>query len=175
MIADVVALFLTGFVSLIGQIVLLRELNVAFFGDRADLPDRPGGLASAHRPWGRSPADGEIPASHGRTATLFLAVLPLPSPRRRLPPGKPPGLGRRSRRLPPLSPADGGARHRARAGRTALGAPVPHRRRALCRKSRTLAGAYGIESAGALIGGTLAALPASGGGSRISPWPSPAP
>ncbi len=32
MIADVVALLLTGFVSLIGQIVLLRELNVAFFG-----------------------------------------------------------------------------------------------------------------------------------------------
>ncbi len=32
MILDVVALFLTGFVSLVGQIVLLRELNVAFFG-----------------------------------------------------------------------------------------------------------------------------------------------
>ncbi len=32
MIADVAALFLTGFVSLFGQIVLLRELNVAFFG-----------------------------------------------------------------------------------------------------------------------------------------------
>ncbi len=32
MIAAVVSLFLTGFVSLIGQIVLLRELNVAFFG-----------------------------------------------------------------------------------------------------------------------------------------------
>jgi hypothetical protein len=32
MISAVVSLFLTGFVSLIGQIVLLRELNVAFFG-----------------------------------------------------------------------------------------------------------------------------------------------
>ena len=32
MIADVAALFLTGLVSLFGQIVLLRELNVAFYG-----------------------------------------------------------------------------------------------------------------------------------------------
>ena len=32
MIADVAALFLTGLVSLVGQIVLLRELNVAFYG-----------------------------------------------------------------------------------------------------------------------------------------------
>jgi spermidine synthase len=32
MIADAAALFLTGFVSLVGQIVLLRELNVAFYG-----------------------------------------------------------------------------------------------------------------------------------------------
>ena len=123
MIADVVALFLTGFVSLIGQIVLLRELNVAFFGVELIylialgvwlLLTALGTIAGRRRKFAFPRSDGDpLPA-----------VLPLPPPRRRHPQGKPHGARRRSRRVPALSPADGGARHRTRAGRTALGISV---------------------------------------------------
>ncbi|MBU4371937.1 MAG: hypothetical protein KKH02_05405 [Proteobacteria bacterium] len=69
MIADVAALFLTGLVSLFGQIVLLRELNVAFYGIELIylialgvwmLLTAVGALIGGSRP------------SAGRTAVLFL-------------------------------------------------------------------------------------------------------
>ena len=133
MIAAVVSLFLTGFVSLIGQIVLLRELNVAFFGVELIylialgvwlLLTALGTITVRRRAFPFPGSDGDPAAS----------VRPFPAPRRRLPPGESPGPRRHPRRLPPLSPSDGGAGHRTRAGRFALGPPVPHRRRALCRE-----------------------------------------
>ena len=66
---DVAALFLTGLVSLFGQIVLLRELNVAFYGIELIylialgvwmLLTAVGALIGGRRP------------SAGRTAVLFL-------------------------------------------------------------------------------------------------------
>jgi len=76
MIADVAALFLTGLVSLFGQIVLLRELNVAFYGIELIylialgvwmLLTAVGALIGGRRP------------SAGRTAVLFLCfALSLP-------------------------------------------------------------------------------------------------
>jgi spermidine synthase len=156
MIADVIALLLTGFVSLIGQIVLLRELNVASFGIELI-------YLIALGAWLLLTALGTLAArrkasfTHGRTATLFvafalcllLAVVFLRASRMAL--GGVPGAY-----LPfPLQVAAlvialapvgliSGLLFRTAAGLYAT-------------KGRTLAGAYGIESAGALIGGTLAA------------------
>lgn len=81
MIPHVVALFLTGFVSLIGQIILLRELTVAFFGIELI-------YLIALGVWLLLTALGAIAGrrrhapSPGRTATLFLVFalcLPLAS------------------------------------------------------------------------------------------------
>ena len=157
MTATVVSLFLTGFVSLIGQIVLLRELSVAFFGVELI-------YLIALGVWLLLTAMGTItirrrysPPSD-RTATLlllFALFLPL-------------GLVF------------------LRASRMALGGipgaylPFPRQMAALvislapvgllsgllfrtaavryAEKGRTLAGAYGIESAGALAGGLLTTL-----------------
>ncbi|MDP1992820.1 MAG: hypothetical protein Q8K00_17550 [Syntrophales bacterium] len=157
MIAAVVSLLLTGFVSLIGQIVLLRELNVAFFGVELI-------YLIALGVWLLLTALGTITlrrrssSSPDRTAVLlllFALFLPL-------------GIVF------------------LRASRLVLGGilgaylPFPRQMAALviallpvgllsgllfrtaavlyAGKGRTLAGAYGIESVGALAGGLLATL-----------------
>ena len=157
MIAAVVSLFLTGFVSLIGQIVLLRELNVAFFGVELI-------YLIALGVWLLLTALGTIamrrrhsPSSDRTAVLLLLFALFLP-------------LGVVF----------------LRASRLVLGGipgaylPISHQMAALvialtpagllsgllfrtaavlyAGKDRTLAGAYGIESAGALAGGLLATL-----------------
>ncbi len=153
----VTALFLTGLVSLIGQIVLMRELSVAFFGVELI-------YLIALGIWLLLTALGTIAgqqrnsASPARAATLLLAFalcLPLgvvflrgsrlllggvlgaylPFPRQM------------AALLIALAPAGllSGLLFRAAAGLYAV-------------KGRTLAGAYGIESAGALTGGILATL-----------------
>ena len=157
MIAAVASLFLTGFVSLIGQIVLLRELNVAFFGVELI-------YLIALGVWLLLTAMGTIAVrrryshSSDRTATLLLLFA----------------------LFLPLGVAF------LRASRMALGGipgaflPFPRQMAALvialapvgllsgllfrtaavlyAEKGRTLAGAYGIESAGALAGGLMATL-----------------
>ncbi len=156
MIADVVALLLTGFVSLIGQIVLLRELNVASFGIELIYLIALGAwllLTALGTLAGRRKAS----FSHGRTANLFVAfalclplgVVFLRASRMAL--GGIPGaylpfplqLAALVIALAPVGLISG------LLFRTAAGLYAT--------KGRTLAGAYGIESAGALIGGTLAA------------------
>ena len=155
MIANVVALFLTGFVSLVGQIVLLRELNVAFYGVELI-------YLVALGIWLLLTALGTLSGrrkgspSLGWTASLFLmfalftplgivflrasriifggvpgAYLPFPRQMAAL--------------VIALAPAGllSGLLFRTAAGLYA-------------EKGRTLAGAYGIESAGALAGGLLA-------------------
>ena len=157
MIADVVALFLTGFVSLIGQIVLLRELNVAFFGVELI-------YLIALGVWLLLTALGTIAGrrrnapSPGRSAILFLLFslcLPLGVAilrGSRLALGGVPGaylpiLWQMVALVIALAPVGllSGFLFRNAAGLYAV-------------KGRTLAGAYGVESAGALIGGILAAL-----------------
>ncbi len=156
MIADVVALLLTGFVSLIGQIVLLRELNVASFGIELIYLIALGAwllLTALGTLAGRRKAS----FSHGRTATLFvafalclpLAVVFLRASRLAL--GGVPGAylpfpRQMAALVIALAPVGliSGLLFRTAAGLYAT-------------KHRTLAGAYGIESAGALIGGALAA------------------
>ena len=155
MTADVTALFLTGLVSLFGQIVLLRELNVAFYGIELIyiiglgvwmLLTAAGSLAGSRSP------------SAGRVAVLFLCLALF------LPIGV---VFLRASRL-----LMGGV----------LGAylPFPRQMAALviallpagllsgllfreaaglyAERGRTLAGAYGIESAGSLAGGLLATI-----------------
>lgn len=155
MIADVAALFLTGLVSLFGQIVLLRELNVAFYGIELIyliglgvwmLLTAVGAVIGGRRP------------SAGRAAVFFLCFA----------------------LFLPLSVVF------LRASRILLGGipgaylPFPRQMAALiiallpagllsgllfsqaaglhAERGRTLAGAYGIESAGGLAGGLLATL-----------------
>jgi spermidine synthase len=155
MIADVAALFLTGLVSLLGQIVLLRELNVAFYGIELIyliglgiwmLLTAAGALIGGSRP------------SAGRTATLFLCFalfLPLGvvflRANRLLMGGVPgaylPFLQQMAVLVIALLPAGllSGLLFRQTAALHA-------------ERGRTLAGAYGIESAGSLAGGVLATL-----------------
>ena len=154
---DVVALFLTGFVSLIGQIVLLRELNVAFFGVELI-------YLIALGVWLLLTALGTIAGrrrdspSPDRTVVLFqlfslclpLGVVILRGSRMAL--GAVPGaylpfLRQMAALVVALAPVGllSGFLFRNAAEFYAL-------------KGRTLAGAYGIESAGALTGGILAAL-----------------
>ena len=157
MIADVVALFLTGFVSLIGQIVLLRELNVAFFGVELIylislgvwlLLTALGTIAGRRR---NAP-------SPGRSAVLFLLFslcLPLGVAilrGSRLALGGVPGaylpiLWQMATLIIALAPVG-----------LLSGFLFRNAARLYAVKGRTLAGAYGMESAGALIGGILAAL-----------------
>lgn len=153
MILDVVALFLTGFVSLIGQIILLRELNVAFFGVELI-------YLIALGVWLLLAAIGTLAGgrkvSSDRTATLFLFFafcLPLGVVflrASRLVLGGVPGaylpFSRQMAALViALAPVGllSGLLFRTAAGLYA-------------ERGRTLAGAYGIESAGGLAGGLLA-------------------
>ena len=172
MIPGIIALFLTGFVSLVGQIVLLRELNVAFFGVELI-------YLIALGVWLLLTAMGTIVVRRryaptpDRTATLlllFALFLPL-------------GVAffRASRLVLGGVPGAYLPFSRQMAALVIALAPVGLLSGLLFRtaavlyveRERTLAGAYGIESAGALTGGLL--LPsASDGGSRISRWPSPA-
>ncbi len=155
MTADVAALFLTGLASLFGQIVLLRELNVAFYGIELIyliglgvwmLLTAVGALAG-----GRSP-------SASRTAVLFLCLalfLPLGVVflrASRLLMGGVPGAylpfpRQMAALVIALLPAGllSGLLFREAAGLHA-------------ERGRTLAGAYGIESAGGLAGGVLATI-----------------
>ena len=155
MIADVAALFLTGLVSLFGQIVLLRELNVAFYGIELIyliglgiwmILTALGALAGIPRP------------SAGRIAVLFLCFalfLPLGVAflrASRLLLGGVPGAylpfpRQMAALIIALLPAGllSGLLFRAAAGLHA-------------ERGRTLAGAYGIESAGGLAGGVLATI-----------------
>jgi spermidine synthase len=156
-ITGFVALFLTGFVSLIGQIVLLRELNVAFFGVELI-------YLIALGVWLLLTALGTIAGrrrdspSPGRTLVLFLlfslclplGVVILRGSRTAL--GGVPGaylpiLRQMAALVTALAPVAllSGVLFKNAAGLYAV-------------KKRTLAGAYGIESAGALTGGILAAL-----------------
>ncbi|MBE0555715.1 MAG: hypothetical protein IH628_00655, partial [Proteobacteria bacterium] len=157
MTPDVVALFLTGFVSLIGQIVLLRELNVAFFGVELI-------YLIALGVWllltalGTVAGRGRNSPSPGRTAILFLlfslclplGIVILRGSRMAL--GGIPGAYlpfpmQMAALVMALAPVGllSGFLFRNTAGSYAV-------------QGRTLAGAYGIESAGALTGGILAAL-----------------
>ena len=157
MIAAVVALFLTGLVSLIGQIVLLRELNVAFFGI-------------------------ELIYLIALGVWLLLTALGTITGRRR---GSPSPDGRRSSfcsspfSCPSASSSSGRAAW-SLGGVPGAYLPFPRQMAALvialarsgllsgllfrdaaglyAERGRTLAGAYGIESAGALAGGILATL-----------------
>ena len=155
MIADVAALFLTGLVSLFGQIVLLRELNVAFYGIELIylialgvwmLLTALGALIGGRRP------------SAGRTAVLFLCFalfLPLGVVflrASRLLMGGVPGAY-----LPfPLQMA---ALFIALLPSGLLSGLLFREAAALyAERGRTLAGAYGIESAGSLAGGVLATI-----------------
>jgi spermidine synthase len=157
MIPVVVSLFLTGFVSLIGQIVLLRELNVAFFGVELI-------YLIALGVWllltalGTIAVPGRYSPSPDRTATLlllfalFLSLCVAFLRASRLALGGIPGA------YLPFS--------RQMAALLISLAPVGLLSGLLFRtaavlyagKGRTLAGAYGIESAGALVGGLLATL-----------------
>jgi len=152
---DVAALFLTGLVSLFGQIVLLRELNVAFYGIELIylialgvwmLLTAVGALIGGRRP------------SAGRTAVLFLCFalfLPLGVVflrASRLLLGGVPGAylpfpRQMAALVIALLPAGllSGLLFREAAGLHA-------------ERGRTLASAYGIESAGGLAGGLLATL-----------------
>ena len=155
MIAYVAALFLTGLVSLFGQIVLLRELNVAFYGIELIylislgvwmLLTAVGALIGGRRP------------SAGRVAVLFLCLalfLPLGVVflrASRLLLGGIPGAylpfpRQMAALVIALLPAGllSGLLFREAAGLYA-------------ERGRTLAGAYGIESAGSLAGGLLATI-----------------
>ncbi len=153
MIADVAALFLTGLVSLVGQIVLLRELNVAFYGIELI-------YLIALGIWMLLTAVGAVIGgrnpSAGRAAVLFLcfslflllAVVFLRASRILL--GGIPGAYlpfplQMATLVIVLLPAGllSGLLFREAAGLHA-------------ERGRTLAGAYGIESAGGLAGGLLA-------------------
>jgi spermidine synthase len=155
MIADVAALFLTGLVALLGQIVLLRELNVAFYGIELIyiiglgfwmLLTAAGALIGGRHP------------SASRTATLFVCLavfLPLSVVflrASRLLMGGIPGAY-----LPfPLQMA---ALFIALLPSGLLSGLLFREAATLhAERGRTLAGAYGIESAGSLAGGVLATL-----------------
>ncbi|MCE5264377.1 MAG: hypothetical protein LLG97_12685 [Deltaproteobacteria bacterium] len=153
MIADVAALLLTGLVSLLGQIVLLRELSVAFYGVELIyiiglgswmLLTACGVLIGGRRP------------SAGRTAVLFCcfalflpaSVVFLRAHRGLL--GGIPGAYlafplQMAALLMSLLPAG------LLSGLLFRAAAVLHAER-----GRTLAGAYGIESAGSLAAGMIA-------------------
>ena len=153
----VVALFLTGFVSLIGQIVLLRELNVAFFGVELI-------YLIALGVWLLLTALGTITgrwrdsASPDRTAFLFLffslclplGVVILRGSRMAL--GGVPGAY-----LPFLQQMAALVIALAPVGLLS-GFLFRNAAESYVVKGRTLAGAYGIESAGALTGGILATV-----------------
>ncbi|MCX5821063.1 MAG: hypothetical protein NT047_14330 [Deltaproteobacteria bacterium] len=155
MIADVIALFLTGLVSLLGQIVLLRELNVAFYGIELIymiglgvwlLLTAVGAVIGGRRP------------SAGRAAVLFLCFalfLPLGVVflrASRLLMGGIPGAY-----LP--FPWQMAALVIALLPSGLLSGLLFREAAALhAERGRTLAGAYGIESAGSLAGGVLATL-----------------
>lgn len=153
MIADVAALFLTGLVSLFGQIVLLRELNVAFHGLELI-------YLIALGVWmflvAVGASIGGSRPSAGKTALLFLCFalfLPLAVVFLRashLFPGVIPGdhiplLMQMATLVIALLPAGliSGLLFRQAAGL--------HTERGW-----TLAGAYGLESAGGFVGGMLA-------------------
>jgi spermidine synthase len=155
LIADVAALFLTGLVSLFGQIVLLRELNVAFYGIELI-------YLIALGVWMFLTAVGAFIGgrhpSAGRTAVLFLCFalfLPLGVVflrASRLLLGGIPGAylpfpRQMAALVIALLPAGllSGLLFREAAGLHA-------------ERGRTLAGAYGIESAGGLAGGLLVTL-----------------
>lgn len=155
MIANIAALFLTGLVSLLGQIVLLREMNVAFYGIELIymiglsvwmLLTALGALTGGSRP------------SAGRAAILFLCFalfLPLSvvflRASRLLFSGIPgaylPFYRQMAVLVIALLPAGllSGLLFREAAGLHA-------------ERGRGLAGAYGIESAGSLAGGVLATI-----------------
>lgn len=157
MTAAVVSLFLTGFVSLIGQILLLRELSVAFFGVELIYLIALGVwlLVAA---LGTIAVSGKYSPSPDRTATLLLLYalfLPLCIAflrASRLALGGIPGA------YLPFS--------RQMAALLISLAPVGLLSGLLFRtaavlyagKGRTLAGAYGIESTGAMVGGLLTTL-----------------
>jgi spermidine synthase len=153
--ADVLALFLTGLISLLGQIVLLRELSVAFYGIELIyliglgvwmLLTAAGALAGGGNP------------SDRRTAALLTALAA----------------------AIPLALVFLRASHLAMGGVPGAYLPFPGQMAALCiallpsgflsgllfreaatlhaERGRTLAGAYGIESAGSLAGGLIATL-----------------
>jgi spermidine synthase len=153
MILGVVSLFLTGFISLVGQIVLLRELNVAFFGVELI-------YLIALGIWLLLAAIGTLAgrrkASPGWTATLFLLFaicLPLGvvflRASRLLLGGVPgaylPFSGQMAALVIALAPVG------LLSGLLFRTAAVLYTER-----GRTLAGAYGIECAGGLAGGLLA-------------------
>ena len=157
MIAAVVSLFLTGFVSLIGQIVLLRELNVAFFGVELI-------YLIALGVWLLLTATGTIAVrrrhspSPDRMATLLLLLaffLPLGVAFLRvsrmafggIPGAYLPFSNQMAALVIALAPAG------LLSGLLFRTAAVLY-----AGKGRTLAGAYGIESAGALAGGLLSTL-----------------
>ena len=155
MIPDVIALFLMGVVSLLGQIVLLRELNVAFYGIELIylialgvwmLLAAIGAFIGSRRP------------STGRAAVLFLCfalLLPLGVVflrASRFLMGAVPGAylpfpGQMAALLIALLPVG------LLSGLMFREAAALHAER-----GRTLAGAYGIESAGSLAGGLFATL-----------------
>jgi spermidine synthase len=155
LIVDVAALFLTGLVSLLGQIVLLRELNVAFYGIELIylialgvwmLLTALGALIGGRRP------------SAGRMAVLFLCLalfLPLGVVflrASRLLLGGVPGAYL-------LFPQQMAALVIAILPAGLLSGLLFREAAALhAERGRTLAGAYGIESAGGLAGGVLATI-----------------
>lgn len=155
MIPDTIALLLTGVVSLLGQIVLLRELNVAFFGIELIYIIALGVwmLLTAVGAFvgGRRPSVGRV-AFFFFCFALFLPAGVLFLRASRLLMGGVPGAYlsfhlQIATLILALLPTGllSGLMFREAAGLHA-------------ERGRTLAGAYGIESAGSLAGGVLATL-----------------
>ena len=155
MIADVMVLFLTGFVSLLGQITLLRELNVASYGIELIYII---GLGVWMLLTAAGALTGGRTLSSRRLAILFLGfAFFLPScivflrASRFLLGGIPGAYLPFSRQMAALViallPAGliSGLLFREAAGMHV-------------ERGKTLAGAYGIESAGSLLGGLLATI-----------------
>lgn len=151
------ALFLAGLVPLLGQITLLRELNVAFFGVELIYPIALG-LWLVLAALGALAGRGKSAPPEGRLATLlllFALALPL-------------GIAflRASRILlggVPGADLPFSLQWAALAGAlapVALLAGMLFRAAALtgAERGRTLAGAYGIESLGGLAGGLIATV-----------------
>jgi len=161
-------LFIIGLISILGQVVLLRELNVASFGVELVYI-----LALGF--WLAATALGALSCRSSRAPRPDLLAIPLLLFAALLPLAVAFARGNRfssgcSRGLPPVRRADPHDRDHATAGRISHGLGLPPVGGFLRVRGRTVAAAYAIESAGGVAGGLLSSLGLHWG-SRTSPWP----